>query len=169
MAIINPEHLFEQAERLLTPTQVGAPRQVDIRRSISNAYYAVFHAILTEAADTFVGTTKRSSPIYVLCYRSIAHRSLRELCADVRKSTLPKKYSSYVPTNGLGPNIPTFASSVMELQEKRHTADYDPTFSAKISDARLTIRTARAALRRFQTASIAERTAFLGILVFGLH
>ena len=60
MAPLNPEHLFEQAEALVVPPEAGPPRQVDIRRSISAAYYGVSHAIAAAAADEFVGKTKRS-------------------------------------------------------------------------------------------------------------
>jgi len=45
----------------------GAPRQADLRRAISSAYYAVFHAIMAEAADDFVGSTHRHTPRYALC------------------------------------------------------------------------------------------------------
>jgi hypothetical protein len=54
MPLLNPDHLFEQAERLLALSGAGAPRQADLRRAISNVYYAVLHAILAAAADAFV-------------------------------------------------------------------------------------------------------------------
>src|SRR5215216_7618181 len=44
VAILNPEHLFDQAEKLILSPPAGRPRQVDIRRAISAAYYGVFHA-----------------------------------------------------------------------------------------------------------------------------
>jgi len=50
VAVLNPNHLFEQANKLIT-IQVGPPRRVDIRRAISAAYYATFHATITAAAD----------------------------------------------------------------------------------------------------------------------
>ena len=54
MATLNPDHLLDQAERLTTAPGSGPPRQADLRRAISTAYYAVFHAIATDAADQFV-------------------------------------------------------------------------------------------------------------------
>jgi hypothetical protein len=83
LAILNPEHLLEQAGRLIAPGLRGQPRQVDLRRAISAAYYAVFHAALTLAADHFVGVTRRATSQYSLVYRSIDHRSLRDLCIEV--------------------------------------------------------------------------------------
>ena len=105
MPVLNPDHLLEQADRLIAPPGGGAPRQADLRRAISNAYYGVFHAIVTEAADDFVGKTQRQTPRYALLYRSIDHRSLRTLCEDVVKTTLPAKYSKYQPSGGFGPDL----------------------------------------------------------------
>src|ERR1700676_3334710 len=59
-AVLDPNHLFEQANKLIT-IQVGPPRQVDIRRAISAAYYATFHATITAAADQFIGVTSRDT------------------------------------------------------------------------------------------------------------
>jgi len=54
VATLNPDHLFEQAERLVAPPPAGPPRQVDLRRAISAAYYGLFHFCLIAAADEFV-------------------------------------------------------------------------------------------------------------------
>ena len=105
MAVLSPDHLLEQADRLITPPGGGAPRQADLRRAISNAYYAVFHAVVTEAADDFVGRTHRQTPRYALVYRSIDHKSLRGVCEDIVKTKLPKRYSMHEPAGGFGPEL----------------------------------------------------------------
>lgn len=166
MAIINPEHLFEQADLLITQAAAGRPRQVDIRRAISAAYYGVFHAIITLAADQFVGKTNRDNKIYGLAYRSVDHKWLRELCKEIQKSTLSNRFKPYEPPTSFGNNIVAFAIAVAELQEKRHAADYDITITMNRSDAILAVGTARAALRRFSNASEERRFAFLGLLLF---
>lgn len=142
MAILNPGHLFEQADKLVAPPPAGAPRQVDVRRAISAAYYGVFHATVTAVADHFVGVAKRKSAQYGLVYRSIDHATLRSLC---EKATRPPgtKYKSHLLNGSFGSNIPYFAAAVIELQEKRHSADYDPLFRVNTSDAKLAIETAR--------------------------
>ena len=126
MAVLNPDHLLEQADGLIVPPGGGAPRQADLRRAISNAYYAVFHAVVTQAADELVGKTNRTTPRYALVYRSIDHSSLRKVCENVDKKTLPQKYSKYSPKGGFGPDLTALANAVVDLQEKRHSADYDP-------------------------------------------
>jgi hypothetical protein len=166
VTILNSEHLFEQADKLISPPPAGPPRQVDIMRAISAAYYGVFHATITAAADQFVGVTKRSTSQYALVYRSVDHGWLRTLCEEVKKSTLTAKYAPHAPSNGFGPNIVAFSAAVLELQEKRHAADYDPMIRVKSSDAILAVRTARAALSRFKKASSTRRKAFLSLLLF---
>jgi hypothetical protein len=166
MPVLNPDHLLEQADRLIAPPGGGAPRQADLRRAISNAYYGVFHAIVTEAADDFVGKTQRQTPRYALLYRSIDHRSLRTLCEDVVKTTLPAKYSKYQPSGGFGPDLLALATAVVDLQEKRHSSDYDPLFRVGMSEALLAVATGRTALTRFRNANRTRRKAFLSLLVF---
>lgn len=166
MTILNPDHLFEQAERLIGRPSSGPTRQVDIRRAISAAYYGLFHATLAGAADLFVGVTKRSSNLYALAYRSVDHGSFRDLCFEARKTQLPQKYRQYVTAGAFGANIQDFAGAAIDLQEKRHSADYDPSIRVKISDAILAIKTARDALVRFNAADSDQREAFLGLLLF---
>jgi hypothetical protein len=166
LAILNPEHLLEQANRLIAPPPAGPPRQVDVRRAISAAYYAVFHATLAAAADQLVGVTKRASSGYTLVYRSIDHKELRELCSRLRAPNLSGKLAQYSPAGGFDADITAFAQALLELQEKRLDADYNPSIRERSSDARLAVGTARNALVRLQTANPASREAFLGLLLF---
>jgi uncharacterized protein (UPF0332 family) len=162
---IDPQHLLEQADKLVGPASQGRPRGADLRRAISAAYYAIFHFTVA-AADSVVSTTKRSAPQYTRIYRGIDHRSLRELCKAISGSTLPPKYTAHAPPTGFGRNIRDFATAFVDLQEKRHTADYDPQFQVTKSDALLTISTARTAISRFDSASGSEKEAFLSLLLF---
>jgi hypothetical protein len=166
VAIPNPEHLFEQAERLIGGPTAGRPRQADLRRAISSAYYGVFHTILIAAADETVGAAHRSTPNYALAYRSIDHRSLRALCVEIQKSSLPTKYRRYEPVGGFSRFMRIVAVSVVELQDARHAADYDPLVFLKRSEASLAVRTARRAARRFSNAGARSRKAFLTLLLF---
>lgn len=165
MAILNPEHLFEQADKLIAPP-VGRPRQADIRRAISAAYYGIFHGVITKAVDQFVGITNRDKAHYGLAYRSLSHSRLREVCNGIQKSTPPSKYRPYVPVAGFGSDIIALADAVEVLQEKRHPADYDVMIRMNRSDAAVAIATARAALARLDKAPQQEQLAFLSLLLF---
>ena len=66
MPVVNPGHLLDQSDELIGNPRGGAPRQADLRRAISNSYYALFHAILCEAADDFVCSGRRQSARYAM-------------------------------------------------------------------------------------------------------
>ena len=164
MSVLNPEHLFDQGERLLSDDRSGLVRQVDVRRAISNAYYGVFHFTATALADEFVGRSHRALGRYALVYRSLDHRALKAMCIDVQKTVLPQKLLAVAPETGFGPNIVEFATIVVDLQDKRHRADYDPASRLKASDAALALRAARRAVRRFGKALPVRRKTFLTLL-----
>lgn len=160
------QHFFEQADELSRPPAAGAPRQVNLRRAISAAYYGVFHYLLASVADEFVGVGGRGTPRYALVYRSIDHGAVRELCAEAKKQSMPAKYAKYVPGGAFGLELQTFAGAFLELQERRHSADYDPSVRIKLSDARLAIATARSAVAQYGGADEDQRKRFLTLLAF---
>jgi uncharacterized protein (UPF0332 family) len=165
MSILNPEHLISQAARLVEPPPAGPPRQVDVRRAISAAYYAVFHAILIAAADTIIGRVHRGTPSYVLVYRSIDHKGVRTIC-DIAQRPPTQRYRPFVPDPGFGNDIHAFADATVALQEQRHTADYDPSGQFRTAHATRAIDLARTALRHWEAASETERNLFLTLLLF---
>lgn len=166
MTIPNAEHLLHQAERLIAPSGPGAPRQTDLRRAISSAYYAVFHSVLAAGADEFVGSTRRNEPVYALCYRRVDHRALRDLCTELKKPRLAMRYKNYEAELGSGARLPGFAVLLVELQEGRYAADYDPAIRLKRSDATIAIGNARIALEHFAAAPPTSRRLFLALLLF---
>lgn len=166
MAVLNPEHLLDQALRFANHPSPERARQADLRRAISSAYYAVFHFVLTEAADLHVGAKNRLLPRYALAYRSVDHAALERLCVEAKKDQLPVKFAKYVPDIGLGIDIQTFSRAVLDVQQKRKLADYDPLYFASISDVHAVIETARSAIEQFRKAKVRQRTAFLALLLF---
>lgn len=166
MSVPDPDHLLDQADRLIASTGGGTARQVDVRRAISNAYYALFHAVMTEATDDLVGRTHRQTPRYMLVYRGVDHRTLRRLCEDIVKQNLPGRYSRFAPEGGFGPDLQFFAKTLVDLQDSRHLADYDPLSRATRSNAARMVQRARDALQRFRHVSRVPRRAFLTLVIF---
>jgi uncharacterized protein (UPF0332 family) len=164
VAPLNPEHLFEQALRL-TEAPAGRPRQADLKRAISAAYYGLFHIAITAGTEVLIGANHQD-PLYGLIYRSVDHRRLRELCEEVIKPKPSTKYAPYLPSSGIGPDLIAFATAVKQLQEERHTADYDPSASISRSNALASIATAQSAVRRFKAADANAQAAFLCLLFF---
>jgi uncharacterized protein (UPF0332 family) len=165
MPTLNPDHLFEQAQRLIIPPPHGPPRQVDVRRAISAAYYGMFHFVSTCLADEFVGSSLRQTGRYALVYRSIDHRALRDVCGKVANRVPPETYVTCIPKSGLEPGVRQFARVAVDLQKKRHQADYDPLGQYRTSDAAAAIDAARVAVQRFQVVSADQRKAFLTLLL----
>lgn len=166
MTLPSPQHYFQRALRLAASLSSGSPRQVDLRRAISDAYYGIFHATLAAAADQFVGVNKRSTNRYVLVYRSISHGAICELCTEVRKPVPPRSLVRYSPLGGFGLNLRGYAVGVLELQARRLSADYDPQMRCRRADAVAAVVAAQSALTRFKDTTDAEREAFLALLVF---
>ena len=165
MAIIDPEHLFEQAEQLAKKNPLK-PRQADLRRSMSSVYYGLFHFILTQAADNFIGSTNRSTKEYLLCFRSVDHAPLRELCTEASKETPSKKVAPLISGGKFGKQMRSFAADLVQLQEKRIVADYDVSATIYRTDVKNAIKTARAARDAFLKAPLRERREFLAMLLF---
>lgn len=166
MAVLNPDHLFEQATKLSATTRRGAPRQADLRRAVSSAYYGLFHGALAALADEFIGVVERGSPRHRLAYRRVDHGELRRLCERALRPSTTDKYAPFIPVAGWGPDIVAFSAALVTLQEKRHSADYDPSFQPKLSDVRADIKTAESALAKLAAAPAAERKMFLTLLAF---
>jgi uncharacterized protein (UPF0332 family) len=160
VAILNPEHLFEQADGLVAS---AAPRQADLKRAISSAYYGLFHAIMTRAADQVVGIGKRSTDLYELVYRSVDHARLKAVCNQIASES--SKIAPYMPSRRFGAEIKDVARAIVDMQEKRHTADYNPLFHATKSGVKISLREARAALQTFHAAPEADVEA-LSLLLF---
>jgi hypothetical protein len=150
---------------LITSPSAGAPRQVDLRRAISSAYYGLFHFCLTAVADEFVGVTQRGTPRYALVYRSIDHQTLSKVCDEARKQNPTARYRPYLPAGGFGDNFREFTAGVIDLQQKRYMADYDPLPRYRASDARLVISAARTAVRHYETTTPEQQRAFLTLLI----
>lgn len=139
---------------------------MDLRRAISAAYYAVFHATLAAAADQYVGASKRTTSHYGLVYRSVDHKDISDVCLEVRRPQLSAKLSRYAPSGGFDADTKAYANAVTELKQRRDDADYNPLIRVKSSDAQLALRTAYSALHHLRTMQVASREAFLGLLLF---
>ena len=141
------EGLIGTARRLASTGAKGKPRQADLRRSISTAYYALFHALAKDGADLFVGAAS-SSPgaAWARAYRALDHGFAKNACSQV-----------------VGPGFPAplvrCADTFVTLQEQRHFADYDPTVSFTRPQALLIVDEAEKAIRDLRSAGRMDRRA----------
>jgi uncharacterized protein (UPF0332 family) len=167
---LRPERLLQQADALLRneallPCPSGQPDQTDLRRAIAAGYYAVFHFILTAAADMVVGAPNRSAARYSLVYRSVDHRHLKERCSQLKGSEIHKDFRRFAPVGGFG-KVADCARLVGNLYELRNSADYDPSKHFTIDEARTAVSEAELAIRHFEAATTEQQETFLTLLLF---
>ena len=166
MAVLDPDELFEQAEFLVASRRPGPPRQVDVRRAVSAAYYAVFHFICTEAADFVIGQRYQREARYAQVYRSVDHRDIRSACAAVQAAKPDVAVARLAPSNGFAARLQEFAAGTIELQVRRHTADYDPSGLLRTKHAHLMVSLGRSTISAFRDTDADNRAAFLTIILF---
>ncbi|NEU14448.1 hypothetical protein G3T14_20300 [Methylobacterium sp. BTF04] len=104
-------NLLDVADGLASLPGTRNVRKAAMRRAVSTAYYAVFHALCYVCTDELVGWTKTGThdPIY----RSVDHGSA--------KSRLAGKHAARI-----GTVILDIGAAVAKLQDDRHSADYAP-------------------------------------------
>ena len=112
---INWYNLINAGRSLLNPQRDGnPPTDEHIRRAISSAYYALFHALAASNADVLIGPPqdRKTAEAWTRVYRSLNHGPAKQVLRRHRQEF------------SLGSQI--FADTFSDLQNQRHSADYDP-------------------------------------------
>ena len=126
-----PEHLLEQA-RHLARRERTRPRQASLRRAVSTAYYALFHFFIREAVRQ-IGpnlSEENSNRTYRWFDHGTMYRAARAFSEEAVR--IPNSKEILVPGNSRA--IRYIALTFAELQELRHSADYDPGASFQRED-----------------------------------
>ena len=144
---MNPHHWLDAATQLLHQPRLGAPRQVDLRCAVSLIYYALFHWLANCAADALAGATKPRGGSWTRVYRGLQHRQVREQCRRGRRP------------GGLPSSIHRFATTIVVMQARRHSADYDPDTRFAKSEVVAFLGRARRVIRDLQGTTPAEKRA----------
>ena len=113
--------LIDSGRLLLVPVPPATqPTQASIRRAISTAYYAMFHALLPSNAETLIGSPHNPVELagWTQIYRNTQHRRTYDQMQRIRNQ------SSGLPQ--FSADVRVFADTFCLLQESRHSADYDP-------------------------------------------
>jgi hypothetical protein len=141
------DDLFAQAV-LLATTDAKKPRQVNLRRAVSSAYYAVFHYLVGESCSLIFGTQHAQAAYRSVLGRAFVHGTMKSACASFAGGTLKEVVVKGLPRNDVGlypvnAAIREIARAFADLQEKRHLADYDRTERFERSDVLVLIEQAR--------------------------
>ncbi|MEQ1717319.1 MAG: hypothetical protein ABL907_15290 [Hyphomicrobium sp.] len=140
--------------RKLANSSPKKPRQADLKRAVSTAYYALFHAISRDAADLLIGVgANRPDKAWAQTYRSLQHGPAKSACVSVRNLGFPQ-------------SIQNCADAFVTLQQKRHDADYDPDCRVLRADAIEAIDLAENAIRDLRASPRRDRVAFAVQVLF---
>ena len=129
------DDLLTLASHLTTPAATD-PEQAWFRRSISTAYYALFHLLVQEAAQRWNGSPTARLGLE----RTFKHDQMKEVSRAVSTGSWRGWSTPHLPVPY---ELRDVAKSFIGLQEARHQADYNnekqwtqTEVAAKFSDAR---------------------------------
>lgn len=132
------------------------PRQSNLRRAVSTAYYAMFHCLAHCCATALVGGpgANRSIPAWRQAYRALEHGRAKSNCAN-------KDLLSKFPGE-----VQDFANTFVSMQAKRQLADYDPFARFTKLDVQEEIAVTRIMIEGFQSVPVKHRRAFAVYVLF---
>ncbi len=159
------DDLLAQAVSLAT-IDTKKPKQANLRRAISSAYYAVFHLLVDEACRVQIGSQHNQAPFRQVLGRAFAHGVMKEACKSFGGGTLRKGVSKGLPVGFTVPaEIREFADTFVDLQDNRNLADDDLTERFKRSEVLALIAEVRKQIENFKNASPSnEKRFFLACL-----
>lgn len=121
-----PADLLEQARQLAVGSP-GRPKQAAVIRAVATAYYALFHLISEETAKPLIGATNQERARRDLARRAISHSKLKDVCREFLKTTPKVILKPLWASTGIAgdSDLAAICNGIIDLQERRHTADYD--------------------------------------------
>ena len=162
------EELLEHA-RFLANLDPSTPSQANIRRAISAAYYAVFHLLASEIAAQVspgfpAGLRERTQ-------RALDHKQMLKVAKAFsqagakRAKDLP---DDVVLPDAVSQELASISNGFKDLQEARHTADYDVLKQFSPGDALALVQQAEKIFKDWKTEKSSNNTpVFLAAMIFG--
>ncbi len=158
------EDLFSQAYAL-AKLDALKPKQANLRRAVSSAYYGVFHYLIHEACCVQIGTQHAQAPYRNALGRGFAHAIMKDACTSFGGGTLKDAVTKGLPraadnTYPIPKPIQDLASTFVELQEKRNLADYDRSERFNRSDVLTLIEQAKNHVAKFSELQASDDKKF---------
>ncbi len=146
-------HDLIQTARDLVESDDGRLTQTLLRRAVSTAYYAMFHALAATAADLIMGPAR--SPEWHLVHRALEHVRAR---SAYRQWRLMGEFPA---------DVRAFAGAFVALQTEQQRADYMPDMEDyEVSDVLEQIASAEQAIARFERADSQTKRNFVVPVLF---
>lgn len=155
--------LLEAARQLLSrkPGQRGKLPVARIRRSISTAYYALFHFILDEAALRIVGTGNGLRVRRRLFIRAITHSGMRVALEKIQGQAINPPLAPFFGDADIAPAFArNLAKAFADAHAKRQSADYDLNEPLMENDARRIVARVQRVIDSWRKAQSAEDKDF---------
>ena len=115
------DDFFVHAANLAASSRTSDCQQIDLRRAVSAAYYAVFHLFTMTAAESWAVPADR-----VRFARLFEHGKMKNasngLAANIDKRLGAAPLAQHV---AIGDDLKIISKDFMALQNDRHIADYD--------------------------------------------
>lgn len=158
------DDLFAQAETL-AKIDPKKPKQVNLRKGVSSAYYAVFHFLVHETCCVHFGSQHAQAPYRHVVGRAFVHGVMKQACVSFAGGNLKDAVIKGLPRNGAGKYvipeaIRRLALTFVELQEKRHRADYDRSERFKRLDVLELIAEAKDRVAEFTALPMTDEKKF---------
>ena len=161
----DPAGLLAVARLLLNPFQGATPSDAQLRRAVSTAYYAVFHAVVRAGTARFMGADSETSAGYALLYRGFNHGRIKTVCDGLAAGTMSRSLQQQLGRAHISQGMRDFASAFPALQEARHLADYDASIRFELSDVTALVGAAEAAVAALEQAEPAEKADVLALML----
>jgi uncharacterized protein (UPF0332 family) len=137
------------------------PKQANLRRAVSAAYYALFHFLVDQSCRPMIGAQSARAAFRHVLGRAFSHADMKSACVSFAGGTLKHGACKGLPAGFTVPaEVRQIAAAFVDLQARRHNADYDLTERFARSDALGMIRQAELAIERFNSLPISEEKSF---------
>ena len=121
------QDLISHAFDLLSPAANNGndPSEISSRRSISASYYALFHAINADAVALIAPDVPPELNHRI--QRWFDHAEMKRICGRFTKPVLDQPLKGLIGS-AASEDLQRVASAFAQLQDDRHSADYDLSF-----------------------------------------
>lgn len=115
------DDFFVHAANLADSSKTSGCEQIDLRRAVSAAYYAVFHLLTTTAAESWDVPTERAR-----FARLFDHGKMKNASTGL-PAKIDKRLGAAPSTQDvkIGDDLKVLSKEFIDLQDDRHIADYD--------------------------------------------
>ena len=112
------KQLLNQARDLAELGERGRPRQVDLRRAVSSAYYGVFRLLIDAACAEFAGSGPKARSLRDALARAFDHGTMKAACGGFAGGTLSVAMEPALLGHAVSSDLRQFTHAFVQLQKE---------------------------------------------------